>query len=133
MPLIKLDAFIMLVRQGNNASLDTTPGTVSKTNQRPDRTTAFGYLRVTGLGGDEQPGWKRYFCKLNSVGPKGYHYINYIPDFPTCLRRAASVHQRTRLCAFLKVQFWLSPRPLLPAASPLSLGLLLFLPPCWLT
>lgn len=51
MPLIKLDAFILLLCQGNDASLDTTTGIVSKTNHRLDHTTAFRYLCLTGLMG----------------------------------------------------------------------------------
>lgn len=64
----------------NDASLNLTVGIVSKTNHCQDRTTASPLsLCNRPPRGDKQPGWKRCFCKLNSVGPKDCHYVNYIP------------------------------------------------------
>lgn len=65
----------------NDASLTITVGIVSKTNDRQDHTTASPLsLCNRPARGDKQPRLKRCFCKLHSVGPKDYHYVNYIPQ-----------------------------------------------------
>ena len=111
MPAIKRDAFIWNTCLGTDASLHITIRIVSKTNHCLDHTTAFPLsLSNRPPWGDKQPGLKRCFCKLNSVGLEDYHYVNCMPKFSIYLPPVTPDPGRMCLCAFLNTQLWLSSR-----------------------
>lgn len=110
MPAIKRDTLIRTTFLGNDASLHKTIRIVSKTDHCLDHTTAFPLsLCNRPLWSDKQPRLKRCFCKLNSVGPEDYHYVNCIPKSSIYLLPATPDARRMCLCALMNTHRRLSP------------------------